>query len=285
MKSRTRVALALPATLAAAAALVAVRRSTLQRTFAREVRAAGFEATGVPGPTVTEADLATLPPSAQRFLRFARVLGRPRDTTFLAHLRGRFRPKRGGRWLPAEIRQFNSAPDVARIFHMTLRMWGVPVYGRDTYVRGRGRMLIRPLDLFTVEDAQGEEYDVGELVTWLNDAVLFAPSMLLAPRVRFTGVDDRSFDLRLTDRGTSVGARVFVDERGAPVDFETTDRFFGRERARWTTPIDGWREVNGRVLATGGRATWHLPDGDFTYAELCIEPGDVVFNVAPGLAR
>ncbi len=33
---------------------------------------------------------------------------------------------------------------------------------------------IRLLDLITVEDATGAEYDIGELVTYLNDAVLIA---------------------------------------------------------------------------------------------------------------
>ena len=254
----------------------------MNRTFSKEVAAAGLEGRGLPGPVVTEADLAGLPDPAQRYLRFMGVVGRPRDTSFRAHLRGRFRPKLDSRWLDAEIWQYTSQPDVARIFHMRLRMMGLPVYGRDTYVAGRGRMLIRPLDLFTIEDSQGSEYDIGELVTYLNDAVLLAPSMLLAPDVRFTPVDAGSFDLALTNRGTTVTARVFVDERGAVRDFSTTDRFHGRTRTRWTTPVDAWELIDGRPTPKGGGAVWHFPDGDFKYAELEIVPGAITFNVAPG---
>ena len=60
-------------------------------------------------------------------------------------------------------------------------------------------MLIKLLDLITVEDATGEEYDIGELVTYLNDAVLIAPSMLLAPDVSWAPVDASSFDVSLVD--------------------------------------------------------------------------------------
>jgi hypothetical protein len=256
----------------------------LRRKFFRELPRLGLVADGAPGPVVSEADLAPLPPPAQRYLRFMRVVGRPRDTTFRAHLRGRFRPRPGARWLAAEMWQYDSQPDLARVFHMVLRMWGVPVYGRDTYLAGSGRMLIRPLDLFAVEDARGRELDVGELVTYLNDAVLVAPSMLLAPGVAWAPVDDASFDVALTDRGTTVTARVLVDERGAPRDFSTADRFFAptRARARWTTPVEGWREVDGRMLWTRGRATWHLPDGEFTYVEMALGPGDVVYGAPPG---
>jgi len=41
-------------------------------------------------------------------------------------------------------------------------------------------MLVKLFDLFTLADGTGTEYDIGELATYLNDAVLVAPSMLLA---------------------------------------------------------------------------------------------------------
>ena len=126
----------------------------MNRKFSKEVAAAGLVATGTPGPVVTEADVAALPEPARRYFAFMGAIGRPRDTSFRAHLRARFRPTLQSPWVDAEIWQYSSQPDVARIFHMRLRMKGLPVYGRDTYVAGHGRMLVRPLDLFTVEDSQ-----------------------------------------------------------------------------------------------------------------------------------
>jgi hypothetical protein len=59
--------------------------------------------------------------------------------------------------MPCEAWQYNSRLGLARIFYIQLRFFGlVPVLGRDTYVDGRGRMLIRVLDLFTVGDGTGE---------------------------------------------------------------------------------------------------------------------------------
>jgi hypothetical protein len=62
----------------------------------------------------------------------------------------------------------------------------VPVIGRDTYVDGHGRLLVRPLDAVTVLDLKGEPMDAAELVTWLDDAILFAPGMLFGPGVTFS---------------------------------------------------------------------------------------------------
>ena len=115
-----------------------------------------------------------------------------------------------------------------------------PDVGRDTYLNGHGRMVGRLFDLVTIVDGRGPEFDIGELTTYLNDAILIAPSMLLGPATTWREVDDDSFDVTLTDAGRSVTGRVFVDKRGAPNDFSTTDRFAdlpdGLVRAEWRTP-------------------------------------------------
>ena len=69
-------------------------------------------------------------------------------------------------------------------------------------------------------------------------------------------------------------------------DFSTDDRYAdtpgGLARARWSTPVRDWREVDGRWLPSSGSAIWHLPDGPLTYAEFAFGPGDISYNVAPG---
>jgi hypothetical protein len=73
---------------------------------------------------------------------------------------------------------------------------------------------------------------------------------------------------------------VLVDERGAPRDFWTDDRYAdlpgGLVRARWHTPVESWSEVDGRPLPVGAKAVWQLTGGPFTYAEM--EFDDVVGN-------
>lgn len=266
----------------------------MRKKFMRELAALGLPG-GPPRETptapVTEADLAPLPGPAQRYLRFMGVVDRPRDSSFRVGFTGRFRTARDARWMRCEAWQYDSRMPVARIFHIRLRMGGlVPVLGRDTYVDGHGRMLIRVLDAITVGDGHGEEFDVGELVTYLNDGIMIAPSMLLVPDVEWSPVDASTFDVALTDRGHTVAARVSVDERGAPVDFSTTDRFAADPhdaaklvRARWTTPMEGWHDVGGgRRLWKRGQAVWHLPEGEFAYADFTPIAGSLVFNVKPG---
>src|ERR1035441_1173763 len=138
---------------------------SMYRRFLREVASAGIPAEPGPGEVVTSSQLACLPEPAQRYLRFMRVEGRPQDWSFRLGFTGRFRTRPRQSWMKCEAWQYNSREAVGGRFHIRIRFAGfLRVTARDTYVRGRGRMLIRFLDIFTIGDGTGEEYDTGELV-------------------------------------------------------------------------------------------------------------------------
>jgi len=258
----------------------------LRQRLAADVAALGL----APGPaqpaTVSDAQLSGLPSAAQRSLRFMGVVGRPADLSFLVHLTGRFRLRPGLPWLRCEAWQYSTCPTVTRLFHLRLSAAGLlRMTGRDAYAAGQGRMHGTLAGMFTVADSAGPETTVSELVTYLNDAVVLAPSMLLELPVTWAPVDDSSFEVTLEDAGHRVTARVFLDERGAPVDFTTEDRWCalpgGLVRTRWSTPVHGWRQVHGRWLPSAGSAVWHLPEGPFRYAEFRFAPGAIRYDVAP----
>jgi hypothetical protein len=223
-------------------------------------------------------------------MRFMGVAGRPRDWSFCARWDGRFRMGPDKAWMPCEVWQYNTSLEVARIFHMRMHLGGVvPTYVRDLYLDGGGRMAAKLFDRIAVADDTSEKVTIGELVTYVNDALMFAPSMLLRPTTIWTAIDDDTFDVTSSDHGTTVTARVVVDADGAMKDFSTTDRFGedpahrkdGMVRARWTTPVDGWTIVNGRPRPTEARAVWHYPSGDFCYVELTSDKMDLAFNASP----
>lgn len=280
--------------LATAGAYVRTGSRLMSARFRKEV--AALKLPCAPGAAdggadvVAPSDIAGLPEPARRYLTFMGVVGRPRTWSFRMRLTGRFRMQEGAGWKQVDAWQYNCRLGGAtRVFHMRMPFYGVPVVGRDTYVRGAGRLLVRPVDLFTVEDNRGHELDVGELVTYLNDAILLAPSMLLGPETTWTAVDDRSFDVALSDAGRVVRARIVVNGDGAPVEFRTNDRFYQDRSQRpprfvrtpWSTPAEGWRSVDGRMLPRIGRAVWHLEGRDFEYAAFEFDAAGIRFDVGP----
>lgn len=257
----------------------------LAATLDHELRSAALPVSLGKVELVDEQSIASLPRPVQRYLRFMGAVGRPRDWSLRARFKARFR-RQPGQWLSCEALQYDTRLKPARFFVMQLSLGGaLPVTVRDTYVNGRGTMRAKAFDLFRVVDGSGYEIDLGELVTYLNDAILMAPSLLLGPETTWREVDERTFDVTLRDGSLSVTARVWLDERGAPVDFSTRDRFFdgpeGRVRTEWRTPVSGWQEVEGRRLPTRAEAVWQLASGPFSYADFSIDPGQVAFNVPP----
>jgi hypothetical protein len=263
-----------------------VPQEGLGRRFTEAVATAGLASGPGDEAVVTADEIAQLSPVVSRYLHFIGVVGRPRVWSFRARFGGRFWLRRGLGWMPADAWQYNSALEISRVFVMRIRFAGVvPMFGRDTYLDSHGRMIGKLFDRFIVVDGQGEEFDIGELTTYLNDAIMLAPSMLLRPNTTWTDVDAHSFDVTLADGGRTVTGRVFVDGAGAPFDFSTTDRFAalpsGPVRAEWRTPVRSWQSFDGRVVPGPFRAVWHLPDGELPYIKGAFVPDSVAFNISP----
>lgn len=253
--------------------------SMLERAFARDLAAADLEALAGSSDPVTEDELASLPDPVQRYLRAMGVVGRPRVRSFDVGFRGRFRLKPDGPWMRTAAVQRNTVDPIARVFTMVIWFAGMlPMVGGDTYLRGTGRMHGKLAGLVTVADGSGPEFDLGELSTWLNDAVLLAPSMLLCADVEWEGLDDDTFAVTLQDRDHRVGATVRLDRTGRPADHWTTDRWVdlpgGLVQAEWHTPVPGWTGSPGDTpMPLPGGATWMLPDGPYTYVRGGFVPG------------
>lgn len=260
--------------------------------FLRELKQLGLPSTpSQPFPTgpIQEHDLASYPAVVQRYMQFMRVVGRPQDWSLRVHFQGLFRRSLKESWMKCDAWQYNTALDLTRIFYLKLRFFGlIPVVGRDTYQHGRGRMHIKLFDQFTVGDGQGTPYDIGELVTYLNDAILLTPSILFSAPTEWTAIDDHRFGVSLSNQGITVKATVTTNDEGAPINFETTDRFYSdpndpskTTRCLWTTPVEGFQQVQGRMVPTRAKAIWHTPQGELPYADFTLDPNELAYNIAP----
>lgn len=231
-------------------------------------------ATGARSQSVTEADLAALPPLVQRYLRFTGVVGTPGVQGFRARMTGRIRGSATAPWMPFVAEQHNFYDPPRRYFWMEATRAGLPVDGLHAYGESDASMRVRLLSVLPVVDLAGPETMRTETVTILNDASIFAPGRLLDPAIRWRELDARSVEATYTNGPLTVRAVLVFDDSGALVDFWSDDRPALAEDGRttrpqrWSTPIRDYRAMGPYRLATRGEGRYAAPEGEYAYLEL-----------------
>lgn len=222
-----------------------------------------------PGTPVTNADLDALPEPARRYFRHAGVVGRQRIASFSVILDGRIRNGPGEPWMPLVMRQFNRLDNPARVVFLSSAK--PPMNGIDSFLEGRGRMLIKAANLIKVVDSKGPEMAVSAFVTFLNDLTV-CPLAYFSLPIRWRQVGPDGVELSMAHAGMTVSAVMTMDAEGRPVDWKTGDRYAevkGRIlKDRWSTPFEGAKEISGLRVPERGAGVHDYDGTPYVYVEL-----------------
>jgi hypothetical protein len=210
-------------------------------------------------------DIASLPAPVQRWLQASGAIGRPRARTVRLVQRGGLRTAPDQPYLPAEAKQYFIVDEPGFVWSVDVTMMRVvPVVGRDTYVDGRGRMLIKAGGLVTVADGTGPTFDQGAALRFLGEVIWF-PSGALAPYITWEPIDDRRAKATLTFKGMTVSAVFEFDERGRFAGMTAQRYYDGKSLETWVIPVTEWKTIRGIEMPVRGGAVWKLASGDFDY--------------------
>lgn len=255
--------------------------------YQRDVQAA--LARGGSTATITEADLARLPPPVQRYLRVTGWVGKPQVYNLRARFRGQIRSDPQAPWMTFTAEQYSFYQPPARLFYMAASRAGVPFQALHRYVGDTATMRVRLAALIPITDASGPELDQAETVTLFNDLCLLAPPMLLSPAIDWQLSDERTVQALFQNAGHRIQAVLQFSESGELIDFSSEDRYRasadGRTftRTRWTTPISDYRRFGAHRAMAYGEAHWHTPggesEGEFAYGR--FELDELTYNLDP----
>jgi Family of unknown function (DUF6544) len=231
-------------------------------------------------PLVTEAMLAALPESAQRYLRYTGVVGRPMVDTVRIRQACTIRPAPDGIAFPLVAEQWYSVDPPGFLWDATVPVAGIPVIrGRDGYIEGRGSMTIKAGSIVPFVDAAGPEVDQAALTRFLSEMPWF-PSAFLRDWVTWEAIDDATVRVSIVDGELRATGTLRIDPEGRLVAFRTERHAFvdgGFVLRPWTTPAYAYGEFEGLRLPVRGAAVWTLPDGSsFPYIE--VELTDVDYD-------
>ena len=234
-----------------------------------------------PSPVVLdEADLAHLPAPLAAYVRRSGAVGHPRVVSFHADFHGRIRSGPDQAWMPFTGQQVNAyGTRPQRIFLMDATRSGLPVTVLHVFAATTATMRVKLLSLFTMVDASGPEMDRGETVTVFNDLVVMAPGAIADAPVTWTALDSRHVRGEFTDGDQTVAAVLTFDAEHDLVDFVSDDRTRASADGktftpqRWSTPLTGHHERDGRRVFTLGEGVWHAEGRgeSFTYLEFQLD--------------
>jgi hypothetical protein len=214
---------------------------------------------------VAERELAALPPPVRNWLAASGVVGRERTRAVRLEQRGALRTGADQPWMPARAEQHFTVDAPGFVWGVEVTMKGLPyVVGRDSYIDGRGHMLIAIAGLVPVVNASGDKIDQGTLLRFLGELVWF-PSAALAPYIRWEPIDATSAKATMTYGGVSAAAVFTFDEAGRMLRLEANrykDSGPDARLERWQVAASAWRRMAGVLMPVEGNVSWKLSTGD-----------------------
>jgi hypothetical protein len=263
-----------------AIAALDARPGSLRSRFVHDSRAALARPMRT-APIVTDADLGSLPPLMQTYLRRVGAVGRPRVRNFRAVFDAQMRSSATAPWMRATAEQYEFFDSPARLFFLHASRSGVPFDVYHRYVGDSATFQVRVAGLIPVLDIQGATITRSETVTLLNDIVILAPAAVLELPITWETTGERTVRATFTHAGHTVSAAIQFDAAGDLVGFLSNDRYQSdakRDRnLPWSTPVSEYREVGGIRIATQGATNWIEPGGEWTYGRFAIT--EIAYNV------
>lgn len=246
--------------------------------MAREEAVTAFDNAVAETHPITADQLDALPEPVRRYLEHCGVIGKTPVNSVRLKMLGSFRTSPDQSFFDMQAEEYYTINPPSLIWLGDIKMAPMmTVAARDKYANGRGTMWIKLLSTFTIENAIGEHMDNATLMRYLNEMVWF-PTAYLGDNMAWEAINDSSARVSITDRGRTVSAEVFFNDKGEMINFKAP-RFcsYTKKDEIWTTPFRDYKEIDGLRIPTGGEGVWKLESGDYEYIRLDIT--NIEYNV------
>ena len=215
---------------------------------------------------ITEEQVLFLPAPVQRYLTYARVVGKEPVRTVRLSQKGYMKQQPGQKWIPLVAEQYFTTTPQTFLWHGTMRLF--PFFwmtGTDRFSGGHGTMRIKLLSMIPLPLASGPKMDQGELQRYLGEIIWF-PTAWLSNDIAWQTIDDHSAQATLQEFGITGSVVLHVNEQGQ-LTLITAQRYMGKEGilTPWSIQLGTYREADGLQIPTEFEVTWHTASEDFTW--------------------
>lgn len=240
----------------------------MNRTAQRDAREMLVRSEQLAQGVITQDQVQGVPEAAERYLRYAGVVGKQPIRTVRLMQRGSLRLQPDQKWLPMVAEQYFTTNPPAFLWHATIRPLPlVSISATDRFSEGHGQMRIRLWSAIPMGDARGPEMDQGVLQRYLLEMAWF-PTAWLTSAIEWRAIDAHSVQATIHHEDVTASGVLHINAQGQLTEV-SADRYreeHGRYRLNpWTGTFGEYEEVEGMRIPIRSEVTWHLASGDFTW--------------------
>jgi hypothetical protein len=214
-----------------------------------------------------------LPPPVARYLRTVLGDGQPIPRRVRIDWAGEFNMGKPGadRWLPFTARQDFVPGAPGFVWDARIRVAGVPLRVRDSFVDGDGSMLGKVLGLVTVVDKRGgDRLAVAALQRYLGEAIWLPAALLPDAGVQWQAIDEKRAQATLVAGGARATLEFRFGASGLVDSVYAASRTYddGRHppsQHPWQARVLRYGLVDGTMVPVEAAVEWLLPGGAYPY--------------------
>ncbi len=218
-------------------------------------------------PAVASSRRAELPGVVQKWLTASGAFDRPVRAIRISQS-GAMRTTPGGKWMDFEATQFCTIDPPAFIWKAKISAAPmVFIAGRDKYENGKGQMLIKPMAIYALANATGNEIDQGTLLRFMGEMIWY-PEAATMDYIRWEEVAPDQALATMTYKGVTATGTFTFHPNGLVQRFsaERYGDFQGEFRKEtWQVDVTGYKKMNDREIPYACEVTWKLKSGDFMW--------------------
>lgn len=225
---------------------------------------------------ITPRHLSTVPPVVQFWMENAGVVGKLSQQRVYLEQRGEMKTTPDGNWMPVRAEQYIGTTQPAFLWIADVKAAPfVHLAGRDRYIDGKGRMLIKLLSVVPVVDSEGPKIDQGSLLRYLAEIVWY-PSAALQEYIEWKQLDSTTAKATMEYGGISASGIFQFNKKGDVTAFEANRYYERKEGAtleKWLITIDenSYLSFEGIRVPSRAEVIWKLDGGDFTWYKLQVD--------------
>ena len=210
--------------------------------------------------------LENLPEPVERYFKYVLKEGQPYINYVRLKHDGQFKTGLDKQWIVIKGEEYFTTETPSFIWKGTTNLFTA----RDMYMGNKGRLVVSLLSIYNVVDAQGEQYNQGELLRWLSESIWFPTNLLPSERLNWEAIDSNSAKLNFSYNGLKLYFVTTFNANGEIIQMETK-RFMDKERLEnWVIKASNYKEMNGVKVPTTAEAIWRLADRDYPYAKFNV---------------